>query len=97
MLLAARTPPSLTTLILLTAMSVLSLNMFLPSLGNIAGEFGVSYGVANLSIAGYLAVTAVLQIVMGPLSDRYGRRPVMLIRHSGSPGPRIFWLTRGLI
>lgn len=79
MLLAARTPPSLTTLILLTAMSVLSLNMFLPSLGNIASEFGVSYGVANLSIAGYLAVTAVLQIVMGPLSDRYGRRPVMLI------------------
>ncbi|MGR3712643.1 MAG: multidrug effflux MFS transporter [Shimia sp.] len=74
----ATSPPSLTTLILLTAFSVLSLNMFLPSLEHIALEFEVDYAIANLSIAGYLAITAVLQIIMGPLSDRYGRRPVML-------------------
>ncbi|MEP2534198.1 multidrug effflux MFS transporter [Shimia sp.] len=76
---AARTPPHLTTLVLLTAISVLSLNMFLPSLAHIAADFDVSYGVANLAIGGYLAVTAVLQVVMGPLSDRFGRRPVLLI------------------
>lgn len=74
----ATSPPSLTTLVLLTAFSVLSLNMFLPSLENIAADFQVDYAMANLSIAGYLAVTAVLQIIMGPLSDRFGRRPVML-------------------
>ncbi len=60
-------------------MSVLSLNMFLPSLAAIADDFGVDYAVANLSMGGFLAVTVVLQIVIGPLSDRYGRRPVMLI------------------
>nr|WP_270728987.1 multidrug effflux MFS transporter [Shimia sp. Alg240-R146] len=75
---AATSPPSLTTLILLTAFSVLSLNMFLPSLAHIAADFQVDYAMANLSIAGYLAVTAVLQVIMGPLSDRFGRRPVML-------------------
>ncbi|TCL10215.1 Bcr/CflA subfamily drug resistance transporter [Shimia isoporae] len=75
---AATSPPSLTTLVLLTAFSVLSLNMFLPSLENIAKDFQVDYAMANLSIAGYLAITAVLQIIMGPLSDRFGRRPVML-------------------
>ncbi|PSL19708.1 multidrug effflux MFS transporter [Shimia abyssi] len=75
---AAQTPPRISTLILLTGISVLSLNMFLPSLPNIAAEFGVSFGMANLSIAGFLGVTAVLQIIMGPLSDRYGRRPVLL-------------------
>lgn len=75
---AATSPPSLTTLVLLTAFSVLSLNMFLPSLENIAADFEVDYAMANLSIAGYLAVTAVLQIIMGPLSDGFGRRPVML-------------------
>ncbi len=74
----ASSPPSLTTLVLLTAFSVLSLNMFLPSLENIAADFQVDYAMANLSIAGYLAVTAVLQVIMGPLSDRFGRRPVML-------------------
>ncbi len=60
-------------------MSVLTLNMFLPSLSAIAAEFGVDYGVANLSMGAFLAVTAVLQIIIGPLSDRFGRRPVMLV------------------
>lgn len=75
----ATTPPGMTTLVLLSGISVLSLNMFLPSLGHIAEEMQVSYGVANLSIAGYLVVTAILQVIIGPMSDRYGRRPVLLV------------------
>ena len=67
------------TLIVGTALSVLSLNMFLPSLPGIAKEFQVDYGLANLSVAGYLAISAALQIVMGPMSDLYGRRKVMLL------------------
>lgn len=74
----APSPPHTATLILLAGLSVLSLNMFLPSLSAIAEAFQVSYAVASLSIAGYLAMTAALQLVIGPLSDRYGRRPVML-------------------
>ncbi|WP_127114967.1 multidrug effflux MFS transporter [Shimia sediminis] len=78
MLSAATSPPRLTTLVLLTAVSVLSTNMYLPSLGHIAADFDVSYAMANLSISLYLAITAVLQILMGPLSDRYGRRPILM-------------------
>lgn len=74
----AQSPPKLITLILITAASMLSLNMFMPSLSHMATEFDVPYGVMNISVSGYLAVTAVLQIIMGPLSDRYGRRPVLL-------------------
>ncbi|MBO6775996.1 MAG: multidrug effflux MFS transporter [Marinibacterium sp.] len=74
----SNTPPHLTTLILLTAVSVLSLNMFLPSLAHIARDFESSYLLASISISGYLAVTAVLQIILGPVADRYGRRPVLL-------------------
>lgn len=70
--------PSLLTLILLTAISVLSLNLFLPSLSRIAAEFEADYALVSLSIGGYLAVSAVLQVIMGPLSDMYGRRPVLL-------------------
>lgn len=75
---AATTPPTLATLVLLTALATLSLNMFLPSLPGMAADFQADYALVNLSIAGYLAVTAVLQVIIGPLSDRYGRRPVLL-------------------
>ncbi|QHQ36526.1 multidrug effflux MFS transporter [Algicella marina] len=73
-----KTPPHLATLILLPAFSVLSLNMFLPSLANISADLGADYGLVSLAVAGYLAVTAIVQLVVGPLSDRIGRRPVLL-------------------
>lgn len=75
---AASSPPHLVTLVLLTGVSVLSLNMFLPSLTNMAADFQVDYALISLSIAGYLGATAVLQLIIGPLSDRFGRRPVQL-------------------
>lgn len=71
-------PPHLITLVLLTAISVLALNMFLPSLQHIADDLNTDYAVVNLSVAGFLAITALLQLVIGPVSDRYGRRPVLL-------------------
>ena len=40
--------------------------------------FNTDYGLMQLSVAIYLAVNAVLQLIVGPLSDRYGRRPITL-------------------
>ena len=76
---AASSPPSLVTLIFTTALSVPTLNMFLPSLARMSEDFQVDYALVNLSVAGYLAVSAVLQLIVGPLPDRYGRRPILLI------------------
>ena len=78
MMYAATSAPRFYTLALLTGLSVLSLNMFLPSLSNIAKEFNSDYSTVSFSIAGYLGVTAILQLIIGPLSDRFGRRPVVL-------------------
>lgn len=75
---ARRRRPSLFTLILLTSLGALATNLFLPSLDNMARDFGVPYGVMQISISGYLAGSAVLQLLVGPMADRYGRRPVML-------------------
>ena len=66
------------TLVLLAALSTLSLNLFLPSLSNIAQTFAADYALVSLSMGGYLAITALLQLVIGPMSDRFGRRPVLL-------------------
>jgi MFS transporter, DHA1 family, multidrug resistance protein len=70
--------PRLSTLILLSALGILPINIFLPSLTNMAAEFRVDYGIVGLALAAYAAVSACLQIIMGPLSDRFGRRPVIL-------------------
>jgi len=70
--------PRLITLILLSAVGVLPINIFLPSLTNMAVEFDVDYGLVGLSLAAYAVASACLQLVMGPLSDRFGRRPVIL-------------------
>jgi MFS transporter, DHA1 family, multidrug resistance protein len=73
------TPPHIITLILIAGLGALSLNIFLPSLPLMAEDFGVPYPAMQLSVSLYLAATAVLQIFIGPISDRYGRRPVMLV------------------
>ena len=72
------TPPSIVTLTLLAGISALSMNIFLPSLPMMAQYFNVPYGVMQQSVSLYLALSAVLQIFIGPLSDRFGRRPIML-------------------
>lgn len=74
----ATKPPRLITLILLTATSVLTMNMIVPSLGNIARDLDAEYAVISLALGGYLAVTAFVQLGAGPLADRVGRRPVIL-------------------
>lgn len=72
------TPPSVLTLTLLAGISALSMNIFLPSLPSMAVWFGVPYATMQLSVALYLALSAALQIVIGPVSDRFGRRKVVL-------------------
>ena len=72
------TPPKIVTLTLLAGLSALAMNIFLPSLPGMAAWFGVPYAQMQLSVALYLALSAVLQIVIGPVSDRYGRRVVIL-------------------
>lgn len=73
-----RSPPKIGTLILVISLSVLSMNAFIPSLPAMAEDFGVDYAFMQLAVPGYLAMVALLQLVIGPLSDRYGRRPVVL-------------------
>ncbi|NCX54617.1 MAG: MFS transporter [Rhodobacterales bacterium] len=72
------TPPHILTLILLASISALTMNIFLPSLPNIASELNSSTSILGLSVGIYLASSAVLQLIIGPFSDQFGRRPLIL-------------------
>ncbi|WFU09273.1 MFS transporter [Rhizobium sp. CB3090] len=75
---AIAAPPRLTILILLSALAVLPVNMILPSLPHIATTFHADFALVNLSVAGYSIMTALLEVIGGAISDRFGRRPVVL-------------------
>jgi len=62
----------------LTAVGPLSTDMYLPSLPDIAHEFHASTPQVQLTLSAFLIGFAVGQIVYGPVSDRYGRKPVLL-------------------
>ena len=54
------------------------MNIFLPSLPNIASDLNSSTSILGLSVGIYLASSAVLQLIIGPFSDQFGRRPLIL-------------------
>lgn len=72
------TPPHIMTLVLMAGVGAMNMATFLPALPAMGEHFGASYSVMQVAVWGYLAMTAVIQLVVGPISDRIGRRSVML-------------------
>ena len=73
-----RRPPVL-ALVAVSAMSPFAINAILPSLPAIEQAFDADYGRVQLVLSLFLASVAVSQIFIGPLSDRFGRRPVLQV------------------
>lgn len=65
-------------LIVTTAVAPFSQNIFIPSMPTLQAAFATDYGTAQLALSLFLIGSGVGQILHGPLSDRYGRRPVMI-------------------
>ena len=71
--------PTLFLLISITMVGQMAMNITLPSLSFIAQDFGTTEAIAQLNLSLYLVGTAIAQLIFGPLSDRYGRRVIVLI------------------
>lgn len=72
-----KTPP-IWVLVLMTSTGPFGDTEYVPSMNNIAAHFGVSYGAVILTMTSYLIGYAISQLFYGPLSDRFGRRPIAL-------------------
>lgn len=64
---------------LLSAFSPLSIDLYLPSLPAIAGDFGVPSASVQQSLSTFFLGLAAGQLFYGPMSDRYGRRPALYV------------------
>ncbi|WP_434360622.1 Bcr/CflA family multidrug efflux MFS transporter [Parasalinivibrio latis] len=63
----------------IAALTPLAIDMYLPAMPTIASDLGVTSGAVQSTLASYTAGFAIGQLLHGPLSDSYGRRPVLLV------------------
>ena len=74
-------PPRLPPLLLLaagTALAPFGMHILVPSMPGLVDRFDTDYATVQLTLTLYLIGQGAAQLIYGPLSDRYGRRPVML-------------------
>ena len=62
----------------LSMLGYLAMDMYLPAFGTLRSELGLSSGAVGASLSIFLAGFALGQLLWGPLSDRLGRKPVLL-------------------
>ena len=74
-----KSQPHTFTLVVLASISAMAMNIFLPSLPSMANHFNTSTATLGLTVGIYLAASAIIGIFVGPISDLYGRRPVVLV------------------
>lgn len=73
--------PGLTILILsaLLGLQPITTDLYLPALPALTEGFGAAMSQAQLTLTALLLAFGLSQLIWGPLSDRFGRRPILLI------------------
>ncbi|MET4639543.1 multidrug effflux MFS transporter [Mycetocola sp. 2940] len=68
-----------TLLLLLTVFGPISMDLYLPALPALTSELGAATSIAQLTVTACLIGLAAGQLIAGPLSDRFGRRAILLV------------------
>lgn len=71
--------PSLAILVAISAVQPFALNVLAPATPALSRALNTDYGTIQLTLSLYLLTVAITQLIIGPVSDRVGRRPCVLI------------------
>jgi DHA1 family bicyclomycin/chloramphenicol resistance-like MFS transporter len=72
----------LVALVVSSALGPMSIHLLLPALPALQADFGVESSLAQLTLSLAMVAMGISMLVYGPLSDRFGRRPVLLLGHA---------------
>lgn len=76
---AAAARPTLLVLVAISTLQPIALNLLAPATPALARAFGASYATIQLTLTLFLVAVALTQLIIGPLSDRFGRRPCVTL------------------
>lgn len=66
-------------IVILTTIPPFSTDMYLPALPEMVTYFGTTDAILNMTLYGFMFFQAVSMLALGPISDKYGRKPVLAI------------------
>ena len=66
-------------IVILSTIPPFSTDMFLPALPEMVQSFGTTEAVLNITLYGFMFFQAVFMLLLGPISDKYGRKPILAI------------------
>lgn len=66
-------------IVILTTIPPFSTDMYLPALPEMVAYFGTTEAVLNITLYGFMFFQAVSMLLLGPISDKYGRKPILAI------------------
>jgi len=69
----------LLTLTITCSLGLVASTIYVPSVPAIAGALETTVSLVQLTFVGYLAAFALSMLLLGPLSDRYGRKRTMIL------------------
>ncbi len=75
----ALSPAPLALLILVSMVHPTAMNMYVPAMASMQVHLATSASAIQMTLSAFLAATAVGQLLVGPISDLFGRRPVLLL------------------
>ena len=66
-------------IVILSTIPPFSTDMFLPALPEMVQSFGTTDAVLNITLYGFMFFQAVFMLLLGPISDKYGRKPILTV------------------
>lgn len=66
-------------IVILSTIPPFSTDMFLPALPDMVKYFHTTEAVLNITLYGFMFFQAVFMLLLGPISDKYGRKPILTV------------------